>query len=582
MKKAQRSNSQVRLGEALLNDNDDDDDPQDDNGKDDWRAFRAKLVGQSTYDAGSLIETGSLVLSKVEDTLGCHDLRQPYLHKAVILLLDHDPTDFTQGIVLNRPTDLVLNDDDILYDGQSVVVDNTTTTTTTRESKKKAVEKVVNSWPMNFGGDLAGLFDDERQAMIVCLYRRQCSDAVGDVVLDDLCVTSHAGACDLIRRNEYTVDDFVCFYGFCGWEPGQLQKEIARGSWTMVSTTPDTIWKQLQLQEHRDNNLQHDSKDPRAAGLSMWEYWVARLGQNPDQDRNAFSDLMLKAWATEYLCLARQNEDDYFVQDDKLQKALEALSSQGGSILVEPGMVFRTCVGTPFLLNDQYLHKAIVMVLHESDQASIGLVLNLPSTDTFTLETPQGKQVDFCIRFGGASGKDNDEDPLLWLHCSRSLRKLSVGTCLQEELNGRIHLCTADQVSEAIDLGLALPREFLLIQGFTVWEKEENGEAGGLAGQVLNGNLEKVPTDQIENVWSLLQSQELLTEHTLDWNVQNTLSAWTIAGLATGNERNGTEKMRTESVIFESDVSLTELADVALKVWMTIFLLGDAKYAPLN
>ena len=61
--------------------------------EEDWRAFRAKLVqdGIATsyddtpsswaYDSGLLVEKGSIVLSRVEDSLGCHDLRQPYFCK---------------------------------------------------------------------------------------------------------------------------------------------------------------------------------------------------------------------------------------------------------------------------------------------------------------------------------------------------------------------------------------------------------------------------------------------------------------------------------------------------------------------
>jgi hypothetical protein len=68
------------------------------------------------YDAGFLIEQGSLVVSCVESTLGCHDLNQPYMHKAVIFLLEgKDEEGFTKGIILNRPTNLELHDEDIVY-----------------------------------------------------------------------------------------------------------------------------------------------------------------------------------------------------------------------------------------------------------------------------------------------------------------------------------------------------------------------------------------------------------------------------------------------------------------------------------
>ena len=55
------------------------------------------------------IQEGTIVLSRVESRLGCHDLKQTYLHKAVVLIIDHDPDDFTQGIILNRASDLILD-----------------------------------------------------------------------------------------------------------------------------------------------------------------------------------------------------------------------------------------------------------------------------------------------------------------------------------------------------------------------------------------------------------------------------------------------------------------------------------------
>ena len=548
------------------------------NDADDWRAFQAKLVGQSTFDAGAVIQKGSLVLSQVEDSLGCHDLNQPYLHKAVVLVLDHDPLEFTQGVVLNRPTDLILTDHDILYDGETVVENDDS-------GSHNHTDSTPNAWPVQFGGDLAGLFDDSRQAMILCLYKNETSNRnlsadIMDPVLADICVTSHAGASTLIQQGLANTTDFVTFYGYCGWEPGQLDRELARGSWTMVTTTADDIWEQLQNQQQSAN-----TSDPRSAGLGMWEYFTKRIGQNATRGCNAFGDCMLKAWTTEYLCLARSDKDEqngdtsYFTSDDNLQQALTAASS--GATMVQAGMVFRAI--EPFLLHEQYLHKAVVAVLAETEQASVGLVLNVPTTDTYTLATPGGKQVDFTIRYGGASGKDNARDePLLWLHASRTLRQLNVGTPLSQDhdLPSKVNLCTVDDVMGAIDLGMALPREFLVIQGFCVWEKQLRGQAGGLCGQVLAGNWERVASSQVENVWTLLQSQDTLTKQSLDWNLQNSLSAWTIAGL--GSNRTNEPHATSDDLIYDTNVSVKDLADVAFGVWMTIFLLGDAEYAPTS
>jgi hypothetical protein len=176
--------------------NDDDDDEDDDDegdddidlGDQDWRAFRAKLVmsdapeaddesassiteeaasgdasgdldgigalfgtassdfkmtpldpSQWAYDSGKVIEQGAVILGGVEQAYG-FALRQQYFHKAAILVLDHDEKQYTKGIILNRPTDLTLEDD---------------------------VNEGVK-WRVWFGGDVQGL--NSMNPDIVCLH----------------------------------------------------------------------------------------------------------------------------------------------------------------------------------------------------------------------------------------------------------------------------------------------------------------------------------------------------------------------------------------------------------------------------
>ena len=64
---------------------------------------------QWAYDSGDVIEQGAVILGGIEQEFG-FGLRQQYFHKTVMLVLDHSPM-FTKGIILNRPTDLMLEDD---------------------------------------------------------------------------------------------------------------------------------------------------------------------------------------------------------------------------------------------------------------------------------------------------------------------------------------------------------------------------------------------------------------------------------------------------------------------------------------
>ena len=162
-----------------------------------------KTTTSWAYDAGFFIETGSIVLSKVESTLGCHDLQQPYFHKCAVLVLEHDE-DFTKGIILNRPTNLVLKDEDIEYQDDDAILG--------MESNETIENN--NTWSMMFGGDIAGLYDDE--PTILCLHSitTKLARQVSDAVLKNVMVTSHAGALTLVNAGEAKSSDFFVFYGF--------------------------------------------------------------------------------------------------------------------------------------------------------------------------------------------------------------------------------------------------------------------------------------------------------------------------------------------------------------------------------
>lgn len=101
---------------------------------------------QWAYDSGKVVEKGAVILGGVEQDFG-FGLRQQYFHKAVILVLDHDENTFTKGIILNRPSDRMMEDD-------------------VNEGLK---------WRVWFGGDVQGL--DSILPDIVCLHSLKSKEA---------------------------------------------------------------------------------------------------------------------------------------------------------------------------------------------------------------------------------------------------------------------------------------------------------------------------------------------------------------------------------------------------------------------
>ena len=157
------------------------------------------------------------------------ELHQQYFHKCVIIVLSHTST-FTRGLIINRPTPQEL---------------------TTPES--------AEPWRLWFGGDVQGLWskrDQDRE--IFCLHALPSSGNNGSTgsssssesgegatggagvsLVDRLSSplvgackwTSFEGARELVRQGLARPRDFWVFVGYCGWGPGQLQRELDRKAW---------------------------------------------------------------------------------------------------------------------------------------------------------------------------------------------------------------------------------------------------------------------------------------------------------------------------------------------------------------
>jgi len=146
--------------------------------------------------------------------------------QTVILLLQHDETGAI-GLVINRPTEVemdeLVDDDDALaaYSGAiywgGPVQMNSLRALMRSDTPPGDAERVVGS-----------------------VYLVPINDALEDALQD--------------------VSSLRLFIGYAGWSPGQLDHEIARGSWHVVPASEDVVfannpgqlWKQLAPpREHR-------------------------------------------------------------------------------------------------------------------------------------------------------------------------------------------------------------------------------------------------------------------------------------------------------------------------------------------
>jgi len=543
----------------------------------DWRDFRAKLVmkfrddekdgsssgseskskcistgGRWAYESGDAIEKGSIILACPEQDFGL-GLRQQYFHKSLVLVIYHEELAFTKGIVLNRPTDLVLGDDAFVNADGSPLHDT----------------KPDRHWKIWFGGEVRGLDSGDPEQ---CCLHSLTSDAaleVSERVLKNISWTTMSGARKLVNEGHANAEDFLVFCGYAGWSAGQLVDEINRKSWYMLQTDDKTLLEEIQKTD--------DAKDPQRAGLDTWKMLMEMIGKGDEvkESQGGFDDLMLKEWAKQRM-VYNDGDDDVEIADKRQEEesdaAFERVERARGSI--RPGTIIRAASSVdtgneqPFLLDDQEFLQSILLIIQDDEHITVGIILNLPSAHKIDIEMGDGEKaqsedvVTIPQRYGGKYGlKGQAVKPTVWLHNKEDLKEAKVGSPLGGD-DENVWICSEKDIDVALSIdGLADIDDFMVINGFTVWEKpQEDGLIGGLMGEFLAGNFEVVAKDKTAEIWDILETQhEILTEENIEENLAAAQEAWISAG--------GTLNPDSEA----------KLDEKARNSWWCTFLLGDAK-----
>lgn len=149
------------------------------------------------------VEAGDLLISHVT-------LRDGSFDHAVVLVLDHDESG-TLGVVLNKISEVAL--EEVLPGWQAMVSDP---------------QVLFDGGPVSPNGAicLASLFTDEEPPG----WRRVCGD-IGLLHLDTP-LELVAGAYQALR----------IFAGYAGWQPGQLEAELAQDAWFVAKSRHDDVF----------------------------------------------------------------------------------------------------------------------------------------------------------------------------------------------------------------------------------------------------------------------------------------------------------------------------------------------------
>jgi len=269
------------------------------------------------------------------------------------------------------------------------------------------------------------------------------------------------------------------------------------------------------------------------------------------------------------------------------EEARGAFASLGGSAA---GSVFRASSAerSPFLLQKQELHRSLILVILEDDTMSLGCVLNRPATKGYQCTASAGKKgtsVSIPIRYGGDYAIKG-QSSLMWLHCNQQLRDAGLGSPVGDQSRG-IYTCSQEDAVESISYNLAKPEDFLVLSGVCVWPKL----GGGFANEVKRGAFEVVEESKVAETFRALQKQTILTKDNLVENIAIANEAWQkAASCVSSSEDKGCNDTLTlgigegfdeedDTVVFNSDKKVSQLADDALTKWMATFLLGSPTLA---
>jgi len=234
----------------------------------DWRAFRARLVASEKSSAlqnigliEGLASTAPQVGSRSNGSWA-HVISRPepgcllvtrqrdmgFFDRSVILLLHHDDREGSYGLVLNRPSRLLIKDVGLDDYSRQAFADS----------------------PLFLGGPV------QLELLHVIHGIRGVEDAVP--IIDGVYQGSVRNAADMVMDGRARSSDFQFISGYSGWDAFQLSAELQDQAWYCVSASQDIV---LRCLGERGSQMDEDLQ------TNMWR-GVLGLAGVPTTDQPGF------------------------------------------------------------------------------------------------------------------------------------------------------------------------------------------------------------------------------------------------------------------------------------------------------
>ena len=162
-------------------------------------------------------------LSKGLFLVASPNLLDPNFRHTVVLICEHNDRDGTLGVILNRPTGVLVS-----------------------EALPDVPVLKATSYVLFWGGPV-------QQDTVLMLFRLGQTPPGMREVLPGIYLGGSPDALEQVITKPNPTETFRAFAGYAGWAPGQLEFEMAMGSWAIVSADsasifdkdPTSLWMDL-------------------------------------------------------------------------------------------------------------------------------------------------------------------------------------------------------------------------------------------------------------------------------------------------------------------------------------------------
>jgi putative transcriptional regulator len=209
------------------------------------RVFTLLALSLFTFTVTPLfvIAQSTATLGKGKFLVASRELNDPNFAESVILLLDYNENG-ALGVIINRPTDIALTE--LLPEVKAL-------------QKRKDIVYI--------GGPIA-------RHMVMLLTQTPKPPQDAQKVFADIYLLSQQSELDRVLQSDGKRTRLRAYVGYAGWAAGQLDMEVARGSWLIVPAeaalifdkAPAHVWPELIRRGEAQWTLNH-TVDPSISSL---------------------------------------------------------------------------------------------------------------------------------------------------------------------------------------------------------------------------------------------------------------------------------------------------------------------------